>query len=127
MGVPMPLEIHSKAANNVAVLELVGRITFGRDCEQLEAGVENLLRQQQGRIVFDLSRLKYMDSSGIGTLVLCSGKVRQAGGELRLAAAAGVVEQTLQLTRMARIVPTHATVAEAVEQLAASKAQASGG
>lgn len=110
----MILEITKKAVGNVVVLEMAGRITLGRDCQQIEADVDDLLRGKQARIVFDLSKVKYMDSSGVGIMVMCSGKVREAGGELRIAGATGVVEQTLLLTRTSTIVPTFATLAEAL-------------
>jgi anti-sigma B factor antagonist len=110
----MILEITKKAVGNIVVLEMAGRITLGRDCQQIESDVDELLRGKQARIVFDLSRVKYMDSSGVGIMVMCSGKVREAGGELRIAGATGVVEQTLLLTRTSVIVPTFATLAEAL-------------
>jgi anti-sigma B factor antagonist len=110
----MILEIAKKAVGDVVVLEMTGRITLGRDCQQIETDVDELLRGKQARIVFDLSKVKYMDSSGVGIMVMCSGKVREAGGELRIAGATGVVEQTLKLTRTTVIVPTFATLAEAL-------------
>ena len=110
----MILEIAKKAVGNVVVLEMTGRITLGRDCQQIEADVHELVRGKQNRIVFDLSKVKYMDSSGVGIMVMCSGKVREAGGELRLAGASGVVEQTLLLTRASVIVPMFPTLAEAL-------------
>ena len=110
----MILEIEKKAAGNAVVLHMTGRITLGRDCQQIESEVEELVRAKRTRIVFDLSQVKYMDSSGVGIMVMCSGKVKEAGGELRLAGATGVVGQTLQLTQMSVIVPTFATLAEAL-------------
>jgi anti-sigma B factor antagonist len=110
----MILEIAKKAVGDVVVLEMTGRITLGRDCQQIEADVDELVRGKQARIVFDLSKVKYMDSSGVGIMVMCAGKAREAGGELRIAGATGVVEQTLKLTRTAVIVPTFATLAEAL-------------
>jgi anti-sigma B factor antagonist len=110
----MVLEIQSKAVGEVMVLEMAGRITLGRDCQQIEAHIEELLRAKQTKVIFDLTHVKHMDSTGIGILVMCSGKLKDAGGELRLAGASGVVGQTLKLTRMETIVPTYASVEEAV-------------
>jgi anti-sigma B factor antagonist len=111
----MILEIEKKTVGNIVVLEMTGRITLGRDCQQIEADVDELVRSRQTRIVFDLAKVKYMDSSGVGIMVMCSGKVKAGGGELRLAGATGVVDQTLKLTRMNLIVPMYATLAEALE------------
>jgi len=115
VGESMILEIEKKTVGNIVVLEMTGRITLGRDCQQIESDVDELLRNKQTRVVFDLSKVKYMDSSGIGILVMCSGKIKGAGGELRLAGATGVVDQTLTLTRMSVIVPVFATVGQALE------------
>ncbi len=111
----MILEIERKTVGNTVVLEMTGRITLGRDCQQIESLVDELVRGKQTRIVFDVSKVKYMDSSGVGILVMCSGKIKGAGGELRLAGATGVVDQTLKLTRMSLIVPVYATLAEALD------------
>jgi anti-anti-sigma factor len=108
----MILDIQKKMGD-VVVLEMTGRITMA-DCPQIESDVAELVRAKQVRVIFDLSKLKYMDSSGIGTIVMCSGKLKAEGGELRLAGATGVVDQTLKLTRMNVIVPTYASMAEAL-------------
>ena len=110
----MILAITKKAVGDIVVLEMTGRITLGRDCQQIESDVDDLVRGKQTRIVFELSKVRYMDSSGVGIMVMCSGKVREAGGELRIAGATGVVEQTLLLTRTSTIVPTFVTLAEAL-------------
>ncbi len=118
----MILEIQKKTVGSFVVLQMSGRITLGRDCQQIESDVDELIRNKQTKVVFDLANIKYMDSSGVGIMVMSSGKLKGAGGELRLAGATGVVGQTLQLTRMDAIVPTFATVEEAVA--AASTAHA---
>jgi anti-sigma B factor antagonist len=115
----MILEIARKpTAHDVVILELAGRITLGRDSQQIEQQVEDLLLEKQTKVIFDLSQIKHMDSTGIGILVMCSWKLKDAGGELRLAGATGVVGRTLKLTRMNSIVPTFASVAEATASFA---------
>jgi anti-sigma B factor antagonist len=102
---------------DVIVLGLAGRITLGLECQEVEWQVEDLLKEHEKKIIFDFSELKYLDSTGVGILVMCSGKVKQAGGELRVVGAQGIVEQTLKMTRVDQIVSLHATV-EAAENLA---------
>ena len=127
----MSLEIQRKIVGEVVVLEMTGRITLGRDCQQIESDLDELVRSKETRIVFDLSKVKHMDSSGVVIMVMCSGKVKDAGGELRLAGATGVVEQTLRLAHMSLIVPVYATMAEAMsgfsQPASDARLQASGG
>ena len=81
----MSLNIEKRRVGaDVIVLGLAGRITLGLECQEVEWQVEDLLKEHQKKIIFDFSELKYLDSTGVGILVICSGKVKQAGGELRI-------------------------------------------
>ena len=111
-----------RASADVTVLALVGRLTLGRECQELEWQVEDLLKNQEKKIILDFSELSYLDSTGVGILVMCSGKVKQAGGELRVVGAQGVVEQTLKMTRVDEIVPLYADTGLAVENLTSGPA-----
>jgi anti-sigma B factor antagonist len=65
-------------------------------------------------VIFDITDVDFIDSTGIGIVVMCSGKLRQNGGQLRLSGASGVVDQTLRMTGVDNIVPFHTTTEEAV-------------
>jgi anti-sigma B factor antagonist len=115
----MSLNIEKRRVGaDVIVLGLAGRITLGLECQEVEWQVEDLLKEHQKKIIFDFSEVKYLDSTGVGILVMCSGKVKQAGGELRIVGAQGIVEQTLKMTRVDQIVTLYATVEAAAENLA---------
>jgi len=106
-----------RVGGDVIVLGVAGRITLGLECQEVEWQVEDLLKEHEKKIIFDFSELKYLDSTGVGILVMCSGKVKQAGGELSVVGAQGIVEQTLKMTRVDQIVTLYATVEEAAENL----------
>jgi anti-anti-sigma factor len=109
------LEIHTRQIDpDVVVLEINGRITIGRECKQLEWATETLVREkQQKKIIFDLTGVTHIDSTGIGIIVMSVGQVKQAGGELRLAGANKHVEQVLKLTSIDKLVAWDPTVTEA--------------
>ncbi len=98
---------------DIVVLEIAGRITIGRECKQLEWAVENLLREKQKKVIFDLASLTHIDSTGIGIIVMSAGQMKEAGGELRLAGATGHVEEVLKMTNMHQIVGLHPTAVAA--------------
>jgi anti-anti-sigma factor len=110
------LEIQTKQLPpDIVVLEITGRITIGRECKQLEWATESLVREkQQKKIIFDLSGVTHIDSTGIGIIVMSAGQVKQAGGELRLAGANKHIEQVLKLTGVDKLVSWNPTVSEAV-------------
>lgn len=113
----MLLDIQKRRiGTDILVLELAGRITMGNLSQHVEWTVESLIRDNEKKIIFDLSRLDRIDSTGIGILVMCSSKLTRAGGELRVAGAQGIVEQALKLTNLDRILTLHRTAEAAAEK-----------
>jgi anti-sigma B factor antagonist len=108
------LEIQTKKLPpDIVVLEISGKITIGRDCQHLEWTTESLLREKQKKIIFDLTGVTHIDSTGIGIIVMSAGQVKEAGGQLRLAGLNSHVENILKMTNIDKVVTWNATVAEA--------------
>lgn len=68
---------------------------------------------QAPRVVVDLGQTTFIDSSGLGALVSGLKTCRQAGGDLRIAAAGEQVRTVLKLTNLDRILRAHPTVEDA--------------
>ena len=109
------LEIQTKhLPPDIVVLEITGRITIGRECKQLEWATDSLVREKnEKKIIFDLSGVTHMDSTGVGIIVMSAGIVKQAGGELRLAGANKHIDSVLKVTSMDKLVGWDATVTDA--------------
>jgi anti-sigma B factor antagonist len=108
----MPIESR-KMDTRVALIAVSGRLVFGREVERLETVVKDLLKQGQVKLVFDLSALDYVDSSGIGTIVSCLTDIKKAGGELRAAGANPRIQRLLTITGVDKLLALYPTVAEA--------------
>jgi anti-anti-sigma factor len=113
------LEIQTKRLPpDIVVLEITGRITIGRECKQLEWATDTLVREQkEKKIIFDLTGVTHMDSTGVGIIVMSAGIVKEAGGQLRLAGANPHIETVFKVTSMDKIVSWTPTVAEAAASL----------
>jgi anti-sigma B factor antagonist len=108
------LEIQTKhLPPDIVVLEIKGRITIGRDCQHLEWATDSLVRENRKKIIFDLTGVTHIDSTGIGIIVMSAGQIKEAGGELRVAGAVEHVEQVLKMTNLDKIVSMNSTVAGA--------------
>jgi anti-sigma B factor antagonist len=108
------LEIQTKQLPpDIVVLEITGKITIGRDCQHLEWAMESLVREKQKKIIFDLTGVSHIDSTGIGIIVMSAGEIKEVGGQLRLAGVNAHVEHVLKLTSMDKVVAWNSTVAEA--------------
>lgn len=92
---------------DIVVVEITGKITLGRECKELEWTTEKLVREQQKKIIFDLTGVTRIDSTGVGIIVMSAGQVKNAGGELRLAGATGHIEHVLRMSSIDKLVPLH--------------------
>ena len=102
------LEIQTKRVEpDIVVVEITGKITLGRECKQLEWATENLVREQQKKVIFDLAGVTRIDSTGIGIIVMSAGQIKNAGGELRVAGATGHIEQVLRLSSVDKLIALH--------------------
>src|SRR5262245_31152750 len=117
------LDVHWKAIEpDVILVELHGKLVYGPECQQIEWLTAELLEEGKNKVIFDISRVQHLDSSGIGILVMCAGKVREAGGELRVAGAQGHVKTVLTMTEVGKILALYPSRADALEGFAGAAA-----
>jgi anti-sigma B factor antagonist len=114
-GTRSMLEIRKESVQpDIVVLHLTGRIAMGRPCQDIETLVDELIREKVPNLVLDLADVQRVDSTGFGTIVMCSGKLKKAGGELRVAGAKGIVDEIAHTSNIPRIIPFHATLEDAI-------------
>jgi anti-anti-sigma factor len=113
------LEVHrNRIEPDIVLVEIIGKVVYGPECQQVEWLIAELLEEGARKVIFDISRVQYLDSSGIGIVVMCSSKVKEAGGELRVAGAAGHVKATLEMTGVDKIVALYPNKVQALSGFA---------
>jgi anti-anti-sigma factor len=110
----MPLEIsHKEAAPGVEVVTVAGRIMMGPSSEPIVTLVEELLRQGKRTIVFDLSGVTAIDSTGIGRFIFGYNRIMAAGGEMRMCGATGHIFEAFHISLLDTVFPFYGTAEEA--------------
>jgi anti-sigma B factor antagonist len=102
---------------DIAVIVLSGRITLGRDSAQIETNVVKLLNEGARKLVLDLSTVEYIDSTGIGIIAYCFGKITQSGAQCRVAGAKGLVMDLFRITRLESVIQFFPDADSACESL----------
>jgi anti-sigma B factor antagonist len=72
------------------------------------------LLEAHAKLVFDLSRVQFVDSSGLGAFISCLRKVNARGGDLKLCGMSKQVRAIFELVRMHRVFDIAGTREEAV-------------
>jgi len=110
----MKFIVNIRQADAVSLVEVSGRLT------SFEAGafrdaILGLLKHGKNNIVLNLSRLDYLDSSGIGELVRNYLTVVKKGGAMRVVGLASKVEEILKITQLYQVFPEYPDEASALE------------
>ncbi len=100
--------------DNVVVLSLKGNLMGEPDTTELRDKIYSLLQDNFVKIVLDLGKVKWVNSSGLGTLISAMTSVKNKGGELRLANVTDKVESLFVITQLIKVFKTYESVDRAV-------------
>jgi anti-sigma B factor antagonist len=134
-----------KMADGVTVLDAAGRITAGDALTTLRQAIRDEVADGHHKIVLNLKEVSYVDSSGLGELVMalgtvtqticascgatvfkdedgrwgrcpqCKGNERKSWGQLKLANPGRQVTDLLQFTKLYTVFDVHESETEAVK------------
>ncbi len=96
----MPLTVET--AEGVAIVAIPGSSLDSGNSNDFKAEVAPVLAAHK-KLVFDLSQLKFVDSSGLGAILSCLRQLNAAGGDLKLCGLSKPVRALFELVRMHRI------------------------
>lgn len=81
------------------VITVSGSMTLGPSLKVLDAQLQNLVSNGVNTIVFDLTDVDFIDSAGLGLLVLAHGLLEREDTMLRLCGAQARVSALLRMTK----------------------------
>jgi anti-sigma B factor antagonist len=80
----MSLEIEPRDREGITILELKGRITMGEEVTSFRQKVRELAQTPDSKVILNMQQVDYIDSTGLGAIVMGSSAVRGAGGTIKL-------------------------------------------
>ena len=78
------VDIRTRENEGITVLDLDGRLVVSESLNVLRETVNQLQREQRIQVAANLTGVDYIDSTGLGTLVICFTTLKRAGGALKL-------------------------------------------
>ncbi|MGD8428313.1 MAG: STAS domain-containing protein [Balneolaceae bacterium] len=100
---------------NCIIFKFSGDLMGGPDATKFNDKLHELIDKNRNEIVADLSKVKFMNSSGLGILIGGLTTMRNAGGDLRIAGADKKIESLLVVTKLITVFESYRTVEEAVK------------
>src|SRR6188474_1125484 len=74
------MQIEERAAGEVTILDLKGKMTLGEGDEILKDKINSLVLQGRKQLVLNLADVPYIDSAGLGEVVRTYTTVKRQGG-----------------------------------------------
>lgn len=102
------------------VIEVDGQLVVTNRQEFKQVVLDELERGGRSFVV-DFSKSAYIDSSGLGALVSLGKRIRETGGDLRLAGLNEDLRTLFELTRLDALFPSFATRADALADVTAGR------
>lgn len=109
------MDITVTPADGHVVVAVAGRLT-APGVPRFRGAVDDAIASGDPRIVVDLSRTEFIDSSGIGALIGGLKAARLADGDMRIAAVPEPVARVLKLTNLDRVLRAYPSAEAAFDE-----------
>lgn len=100
---------------NCVVIKPSGNVMGGPQAEDFRNTLHGLIDEDKKEVIVDLSKVKFMNSSGLGILIGGLTTMRNAGGDLIICGAGQKIKSLLVVTRLITVFDHYRTLEEAVE------------
>jgi anti-sigma B factor antagonist len=111
------MNLMTEKIGNVTVVVLPGEQLDASNAKEFKRDVAPLL-EGQGKVVFDLAELRFVDSSGLGAFLSSLRQLNASGGDLKLCGMTRPVRALFELVRMHKIFDISVTKDEAIRSFA---------
>ncbi|HDP99266.1 MAG TPA: anti-sigma factor antagonist [bacterium] len=108
------MNLNEREIDGVVVLELSGKVMGGPDASLLSEKLHQLVDLKKTRVIADLGKVSWLNSSGLGILIGGLTTMRNSGGDLKLVNVTGKIESLLIITKLIKVFETFQTIEEAV-------------
>ncbi len=108
------MKLSDREENGVVILEPKGKIMGGPDASLLHDKLYECIEQDKKKIVIDLAKVDWMNSTGLGILISSYTTLRNHEGMLKLANVTEKIQSLLTITKLVTVFEAHDSVDEAL-------------
>ncbi len=80
----MPLQISPNQIEGITLVRLKGRLVLGQEASSLQDFVQNYVANGNIKLILNLKEVPFIDSTGLGVLVIAHLAAQKANGSIRL-------------------------------------------
>jgi anti-sigma B factor antagonist len=105
--------VNAESIDGITIVELPQRL----DSSTSRAFQQDMapLMEPNSKLIFDLTHVSHLDSSGIGSMIACLKRLRTSGGEVKLCNSSKQIHTLLELVRLHHVFDIFNTRQEAID------------
>ncbi len=103
---------------DITVLKLTGRMHLGNRLTDAERAAATIITEGRKKLVLDIAGVDYIDSAALGMLLVTTGNMQKAGGQVILVGATPRVLDLINLTHTGEVLRLQDTVETAIAAFA---------
>ena len=108
------MKLKAERHGSVVVMELKGKIMGGPDATIFKDELKKHLDDGVKKVVIDLGKVDWMNSSGLGILIGGLTSVKNAEGEMKLARVTDKIKSLLMITKLVQVFESFDSVESAI-------------
>lgn len=109
------LRVEQSDKGKVSVLKIYGRLVGGPDSDYFRELIASLIDDGRKKVVVDLARVGWINSTGMGILLSAQSVLRRHAGDLKLANVSSRIRNILYVTKLNLIFECYDSVEKAIE------------
>lgn len=113
------LNITERRNSSILVLDLEGNIKLGEGSKELHERIRRLMESGEKKILLNLAKVAYIDSSGLGELVAGYTTVQRNGGEMKLVHLTERITELMVITKLLTVFDVYENEEEAINSFQA--------
>lgn len=118
------LNINERQVEDVTILDIDGNLRMGEGSAELQKAIRRLLEEGRKQILLNLSRVAYIDSSGLGELVAAHVALGKKGGIIKLLHLTHRVRELMTITKLLTVFDAYENEMEALDSFSTPEIEA---
>ena len=108
------MNIKQNSAGDIMVLNLSGKIMGGPDHEKFQSEIKSLINAGHVDVLLNLSKVSWVNSTGLGILVSAFHTLKKNGGRLKICKVSDRIDNILNVTQLKLVFETYEDCEEAL-------------
>jgi anti-sigma B factor antagonist len=94
------MKIERRKKSGVVILDLKGKILTGDAITEIRATINNLVKENETKVVFNFADVPYLDSTGLGEIVRSFTSIKKIDGTVKILNLTSRVKDLMTITKL---------------------------